>query len=64
MGQKQTGRFCSHCQKNTMAIGNTPNHLLHLVLTILTAGLWLPIWILVCIGKIGGYRCSQCGSRV
>jgi len=26
-----------------------PNHLLHLVLTLLTCGLWLPVWILVAI---------------
>lgn len=24
-----------------------PNHLLHAVLTLLTCGLWLPIWLLV-----------------
>jgi hypothetical protein len=29
--------------------GGGPNHLLHFVLTVLTAGLWLPIWILVAI---------------
>lgn len=28
-----------------------PNHLLHLVLTILTAGLWLPVWIIRTIGR-------------
>lgn len=26
-----------------------PNHLLHFILTILTAGLWLPVWILIAI---------------
>jgi hypothetical protein len=26
-----------------------PSHLLHLVLTILTLGLWLPVWILIAI---------------
>jgi ferric-dicitrate binding protein FerR (iron transport regulator) len=24
-----------------------PNHALHLVLTVLTAGLWLPVWVIV-----------------
>ncbi len=64
MGQKQAGRFCVHCQKNIMATGTTPNHLLHLFLGLITFGLWIPIWILVTLGKIGGYRCTQCGSRV
>ena len=27
------------------------NHLLHLVLSIITAGLWVPIWILKAIGN-------------
>jgi hypothetical protein len=32
-----------------------PNHALHAVLTLLTIGLWLPIWILVAIfGRRGG----------
>ena len=64
MGQKQTGRFCPHSQKNTMAIGTTPNHVLHLILTIFTAGLWGIVWILIAAGKIGGYRCAQCGTPV
>jgi len=64
MGQKQTGRYCAHCQKNVMATGTTPNHVLHAILTLFMCGLWLPIWILVAIGKIGGYRCTVCGSRV
>lgn len=27
------------------------NHLLHLILTVLTAGLWLPVWIIVSMAK-------------
>ena len=64
MGQKQAGRYCAHCGKNVMATGTTPNHLLHFFLTLFTLGLWAIVWILLSIGKIGGYRCSQCGSRV
>lgn len=29
-----------------------PNHVLHLVLTLLTGGLWLPVWLLVTIASI------------
>ena len=64
MAQKLDGRYCVHCQKSVMATGTTPNHLLHFFLSIFTFGLWIPIWILVVVGKIGGYRCTQCGSRV
>jgi hypothetical protein len=31
--------------------GNRPNHVLHLLLTVFTLGLWLPIWILVAITR-------------
>ena len=27
------------------------SHLLHLILTILTAGLWLPVWIIIALAK-------------
>lgn len=64
MSQKQAGRYCTHCQKNTMVTGTKPNHVLHLVLSILTAGIWLIVWLLVSIGKMGGYRCTQCGNKV
>lgn len=64
MAQKQTGCYCPVCKNNTMAIGSTPNHLLHLTLSVFTLGLWVPVWILISIGKIGGYRCTQCGSKV
>lgn len=30
-----------------------PNHVLHLILTILTLGLWLPVWILIAISVNG-----------
>jgi hypothetical protein len=33
----------------TMAKGHRPNHVLHLILTIITVGVWLIVWILVSI---------------
>lgn len=64
MGQKQKSCFCPHCQEQTLALGRTPNHVLHLILSFFTIGLWIPIWILISLGKIGGYRCSKCGTSV
>ena len=45
MGVKQTGRYCPVCERQVMATGTTPNHLLHFFLSLFTAGLWLPVWI-------------------
>jgi len=47
-----------------MATGTTPDHLLHLVLSLITLGAWIIMWILVAVAKAGGYRCSECGCTV
>lgn len=31
--------------------GKGVNHVLHLILTLLTAGLWLPVWIIIAMAK-------------
>ena len=64
MGYKQTNKFCRQCGTGVLAAGRTPSHVLHLVLTVLSVGLWLPIWILLALFSTGGYRCSNCGSKV
>jgi hypothetical protein len=39
-----------------VANGGGPNHALHAILTLITCGLWLPIWIIVAFlgGRSGG----------
>jgi hypothetical protein len=32
-----------------LVLGHRPNHILHLILTILTFGIWAVVWILVAI---------------
>ena len=36
-----------HGEQAVMACGHRPNHILHLLLSIVTVGLWLPIWIII-----------------
>ena len=38
----------------TLAKGHRPNHILHLILTILTLGLWAVVWVLAAI--VGGEK--------
>ena len=33
-----------------MVRGRRPNHILHLLLSVVTVGLWLPVWLLVGLG--------------
>ena len=62
---KHLSAFCIHCQEKTLHIKKTPNHVLHLLLTILTAGLWLIVWILVGMSSASEkWQCSKCGTPI
>lgn len=60
---------CEVCNKDGKIERETTNHILHLFITIFlglfTAGIgsivWIIVWILISI-RIGGWRCSTCGS--
>ena len=65
MGQTNTGRYCSHCEKDVMAIKSTPNHILHLLLSLVTLGFWVPVWIVITfIAGVGVFRCTKCGKPI
>lgn len=64
MGISKQRRYCAEDDRMVLAEKETPNHLLHLLLTLITAGLWLIIWIFVAIGSdFGKYKCPQCGAN-
>lgn len=61
--QEKVGR-CAICSKQGMVWRKGTNHILHLLLTLVTFGLWIIPWILMSV-KTGGWRCSQCcGTRI
>lgn len=55
--------YCTQCNKQVLINKKGVNHILHLILTILTLGWWLIIWILLSISW-GDWKCSQCGFGV
>jgi hypothetical protein len=59
---EETRKFCQSCNRNVIAKRKGTNHILHLLLTVLTAGFWLIIWIGSSI-KAGGWYCGACGDR-
>lgn len=63
MNYDETSKYCDYCGKQVLARRPGTNHILHLLLTLVTAGFWLIIWILISV-KIGGWRCSVCGQSV
>lgn len=66
---EETLKKCNRCKKTTIHMRNTNRmglfmFLVHLVLTVVTAGIWLILAIIYYVGntKIGGWKCSECGS--
>ena len=54
--------FCKVCDKQVKVQGKSTSHLLHLVLTLITGGLWLIVWVLIGMGS-GDWRCECCGTE-
>lgn len=64
MGTQMARRYCPHDQKYVLAMREKPNHILHLLLSVITFGVWIIVWFFVTLGAAyRSYRCPQCGSR-
>ena len=61
MATQQAMYFCANCGKATLHLEKRTSHLLHLFLTIVTAGTWLVVWIWLAAGK-SQPRCITCGT--
>ena len=62
MADERKQKKCQHCGVKVLAIRPGVNHILHLLITILLCGFWLPIWALDTL-KIGGWKCPMCGGN-
>lgn len=56
-------KFCHECGAKRRFIGpKTPNHIMHAILSVLSAGLWLIVWgALVLIHMNKSFECEACG---
>ena len=61
MGISTEAGYCNACQIRTTLQAQTPNHILHLLLTLVTAGVWAIVWLLLALQR-APYRCSRCGG--
>ena len=61
---EQTMRKCRRCGKMTLHIGPSTSHVLHFLLSIVTLGVWLVIWLLVEISHKTSQQCTVCGKYV
>lgn len=55
--------FCKNCGKKKKLVRKGTNHILHLILSIITCGFWIIIWILASIFK-DHWRCDTCGRKI
>jgi hypothetical protein len=62
MGVQSLSLYWHKCRAATGHTKNTMSHGLHLLIALLTAGLWLIPWILLCIFASQAPSCSHCGS--
>lgn len=60
---RQYMRACKHCQKPTLHVGPETSHLLHLVLSFVTLGIWTIPWILITASNNLSGQCTVCGRK-
>ncbi|MCA9052978.1 MAG: hypothetical protein KDA75_04030 [Planctomycetaceae bacterium] len=59
---KVVSRYCRRCKRYVPAIQGGANHVLHLLLAIVTAGMWIPVWFLA--SASGDPICPECGRPI
>lgn len=64
MSTVQKQKFCRNCGKKTLFAKERFSGGMGCLLTILTAGLFIPIWLLADgLSILRPYRCQQCGGK-
>lgn len=62
MGVVKKQRYCPTEDRLVLGERKTPNHILHLLLTVLTAGAWLIVWLILMLLH-RPYKCPSCGGK-
>jgi predicted nucleic-acid-binding Zn-ribbon protein len=63
MPSDQAVVYCKNCKKITLHIKKRINHILHLLLSIITFGVWFFIWLLIALFTSDAAQCSKCGYK-
>jgi len=65
MQTKQEQRFCNHCDEVVPSVKQVPNNIIHFILSVLTAGFWLIIWLFISLNSSGNkFYCIKCGNQI
>lgn len=62
MPTREDRGYCRECERPVLVRQETPNHILHLLLSVLLCGLWFPVWMIITLNGNGSWYCSKCGS--
>lgn len=54
--------YCAHCKKEIAYHYDPVNHGKHLLFSILSLGLWVPLW--VCVTFAPSKICDECGQPI
>lgn len=61
MPRERANLECRSCGRETIHLRSTPDHTLHLVLSLVTFGLWLLVWLVLWLLS-GRAECRVCGT--
>jgi hypothetical protein len=66
MATKQLQAFCATCDAMMPHnIEEEPNAVVHLLITLVTVGIWLPFWIAMMYAASNAPKvCAKCGTKV
>lgn len=64
MPLEQYRAWCPYCESTRLFTRPAPTHLIHLVITLFTCGLWILVWFAVSIScAFGRWTCNVCGCE-
>jgi len=61
MATNHTMHFCKRCQRSMPHFQPATCHVLHLLMCLLTVGLWLGVWALAGLANASQRTCTACG---
>jgi TRAP-type C4-dicarboxylate transport system permease small subunit len=61
MPTKSISLYCPTCDAAMPHVKETPNHVLHAILTLLFVGAWGVVWLVVVLRDNAKPACSKCG---
>jgi len=58
---EQVMMYCKQCKARTLHVQPSTSHVLHFLLSLITFGLWLIVWMIVIVNNRNQGQCTACG---